>query len=204
MRRRGLLIAGAGAVIFGISFLVANSIVESDLLGPGAPDVSSIFESMFDTVTDEIRVAPGESVQVPYEIRVSDEPILWAVQILDYRPGDSLLITISDVFGDEHGRFVQKAEVKMDIVAASQDADTLRFFIMNTGDTTLSAVAMFVEEPDSEMFDSDSPIMSMMVTLAVSAFMLVIGLIVIVIGTAIFLIDLRRQQKMRQDDWPGY
>lgn len=201
MRRRGLLIAGTGAAIFGISFLVANSIVESNLVGPEAPDMSSMFESMFNTVTDEIRVAPGDSVQVPYDIRASDKPTLWATHILDHRPGDSLLIVISDIFGDEHGRFVQKEEVKMDMVTAGQDAGALNFIITNTGDTTISVVAMFAEDPDSGMFDPDSLVMSTMVPLAISATMLLVGLIVTVIGMAIFLIDLRRQQ--RRDDWPG-
>jgi len=202
MRRRGLIITGVGAVMLVAAFLSADAMIMSDLAGPAAIDISTILEGMFDMTTDEIRITSGESVDIPYHITRTDMPMMWAVQIIDYRPGDRLSITPSDEFGDSRQYSVvsQNEEIKFEVLEPK--SSDIIFSITNAGDDTIGVVLMIAEDPESGAFNPDSPVMSLVVPLAVMGFMLLLGLIVMIVGVVIVIVDLRRLKMQYDRDSP--
>jgi len=184
------------------AFLSADAMIMSDLAGPAAIDISTILEGMFDMTTDEIRITSGESVDIPYHITRTDMPMMWAVQIIDYRPGDRLSITPSDEFGDSRQYSVvsQNEEIKFEVLEPK--SSDIIFSITNAGDDTIGVVLMIAEDPESGAFNPDSPVMSLVVPLAVMGFMLLLGLIVMIVGVVIVIVDLRRLKMQYDRDSP--
>ena len=46
---------------------------------------------------------PGNMVYTSYSTFISDVPLLWGIQIIDYQNGDKLSDNISNIFGDSYG-----------------------------------------------------------------------------------------------------
>jgi len=197
MNKRGLVIAGVGAAIFGVSLVVAMSIVESDFAGPVGFDTDAVFEDMFDDITDEITVLPGSTERATYSVESDGVLVMWAVQMLDYEEGDSLLVTISGYDGTPHGTVVLDAELQIDAIE-SAGAGTLYFDMENAGSDSVRVIAMFSEDPNnSEMFtDPDSLFNKVVMPLAISGIIALVGLIILIVGLVIFLIDMRRRQRV--------
>ena len=224
VRRRGLVIAGIGTVMFVISFLVAGSILDSGFSGPMGFDAEYLFDGMFDEITDEIMVPAGGDISVPYEVGsgveraiVSDNGakdgsvIMWTVHILDPVPSDSLSVTASGSDGTPYGMHPMRNEMNFG-VAENVDSGLLELEISNTGSDPVYVIVMFSENPeDSELFtDPDSPLNAVVLPLATAGIMAFVGIIITIVGIAIFAVDVRRQrgQQYRQgrigrfDDWP--
>ena len=73
--------------------------------------IASLFEGVFDEISDEVQIMPGDSVYVSYGVFSQNVPILWGIQILDFQQGDKLSINISNIFGDNYGEFIQKEPI---------------------------------------------------------------------------------------------
>ena len=67
----------------------------------------TIFEGIFDEISNEIQIIPNHSAYVSCDEYFSNVLLLWGIQIIDYQPGDDLLINISNIFGDDYGEFIQ-------------------------------------------------------------------------------------------------
>jgi len=48
----------------------------------------TIFEGIFDEISNEIQIMPNNSAYVSYGAYFSNVLLLWGVQIIDYSPGD--------------------------------------------------------------------------------------------------------------------
>ncbi|MEK9682068.1 MAG: hypothetical protein VW081_04200 [Nitrosopumilus sp.] len=192
MKKRGPIITISGMVLVIVSLLIATSAIPTNVTGPGDFFVSSLFEEMFDDISDEIQIMPGDSSQFSYTTYSSDVPILWGIQIVDYQAGDELTISISNIFGDDYGTFIQNEPILFDALQISQ-SDTLNLEITNLGTRDVTIIIMFSEDPENSeaLTNPDSPVMSMVVPLMVSGILLILGISVLIIGVIVILVDLK-------------
>ena len=192
MKKRGLVITIIGMAFIGISLSIAVSAVPSDITSPNDLSMAAMFEEMFDEVTEEIQIIPGESAYVPYDVSSYDTSLLWGIQIVDYKSGDKLSIDISNIFDDDYGKFVMSEPVLFEALEITQ-SDALNFEITNIGSQTVNVVVMFSEDPanSNALSNPDSPVMNMVVPLLISGFLLVLGIIISIIGVIVILVDLK-------------
>ena len=192
MNKRGPIIAYVGFTMIFVSLIVAISAVPSNIPESDTLLISSLFEGIFDDVSEPFSVTPGDVVYTSYSTYVSDIPLLWGIQIIDYQNGDKLSVNIENIFGDSYGNYVQSDSVLFERIFVQQ-SDTINFEIKNTGSREIDFVIMFTEDPEnSDAFsNTDSSIMDMVLPLMVSGFLLILGIIVVLIGIIIILIDLK-------------
>ena len=192
MNKRGLIITIIGLVLVGVSLTVAASAIPSNVTGPNDLSMVTMFDGMFDEVTDELQIVPGESAYVSYGTSSYGSPLLWGIQLTEYETGDKLSITISNVFGDSYGEYVQSEPILFEMLEIVE-SDTLNFEIENIGQNTVHVIVMFSEDPENSdaLSNPNSPLMNMVLPLLISGFLLILGIIISIIGTIIILVDLK-------------
>jgi len=192
MKKRGLIIVIVGLVLVGVSLTVASSAIPSNVTGPGDLSMVDMFDGMFDEVTDELQIMPDESAYVSYVTTSYGSPLLWGIQIIDYDSGDVLSVTISNIFEDSYGEYIQSEPIMFEMINIVE-SDTLNFEIKNIGQDTIHAIVMFSEDPENSdaLSNPNSPLMAMIFPLLISGFLLVLGIIISIIGTIVILIDLK-------------
>ena len=192
MNKRASIIEFVGFAMIFISLIIAISAVPSNIPESDTLLISSLFEGIFDDVSEPFSITPGDVVYTSYSTYVSDIPLLWGIQIIDYQNGDKLSVNIENIFGDSYGNYIQSDSVLFERIFVQQ-SDTINFEIKNTGSREVDFVIMFTEDPDnSDVFsNTDSSIMDMVVPLMVSGFLLILGIIIVLIGIIIILIDLK-------------
>jgi len=166
------------------------AVVPSTAIGSTNFSVPSLFEGMFDEISDEIQIMSGDSVYVSYSTFSSNVPLLWGIQIIDYHSGDRLSISISNIFGDSYGEFIQDELILFEVLQITQ-SDTLNFEIQNLGPRNIVVVAMFSEDPKNSdaLSNPNSPMMNMIFPLVVSGIMLILGIIISIIGVLVIFVD---------------
>jgi hypothetical protein len=194
VKKRGPIISISGLVLIIISLSIASSIVPNDISEINNFS-NSLFEEMFDEITNEIQIMPGDSTYFSYTTFSSDVPLLWGIRIVDYQPGDKLSIKLSNIFGDDYGDFIQNDPILFEILNISQ-SDTLNLEIKNIGTRNVNLIAMFSEDPDNfdPLSNSNSSGMNTVLVLAFSGFLLILGIIISIIGTIVILVDLKNNQ----------
>ncbi|MFQ5497277.1 MAG: hypothetical protein ACE5DU_05260 [Nitrosopumilus sp.] len=200
MYKRGPIIAISGLVLVLVSLSIAMSVVPSDLGGSDNMVISSLFEEMFDKITNEILIKSGDTQFVPYSTISSDVSLLWGIQIIDYVSGDKLLIKISNIFGDNYGEFTQNEPIFFQMLEMTQ-SDTLNLEIHNLGTRDVSIIAVFSEDPEnSDTFSNpNSTVMNIILPLAISGILLIIGFIILIIGVIVILMDLKNNQNNKRN-----
>jgi len=198
MKKRGLVITIVGLVLVGISLSIAVSTIPSNISDPNDFSMAIMFEGMFDEITNEIQIMPGELAYVSYDASSYDAPLLWGIQIIDYKSGDALSINISNIFGDHYGKFVMSEPILFEALEIEQ-SDTLSFEIKNDGPRNVDVVVMFSEDPENSDVFSDSPMMNMMVSLVISGFLLILGIIISIIGVFVILVDLKNNSENKRN-----
>jgi uncharacterized membrane protein len=194
MKKYGPIIALVGFGLILISLLIAISSVPSNISEDETFLVSSLFEGMFDDVSETFQIMPGDVIYTSYTTSLSDVPLLWGIQIIDYQYGDMLYIQISNIFGDSYGEFIQNDSVLFTTTIIDQ-SDTLNFQIENTGTRIIDTVVMFSEDPEnSDAFsNSNSPMMDMLLPLIISGFLIILGIIILLIGIIVTILDLKNK-----------
>ena len=192
MKKRGLFIMVVGLMLIGISLSIATSIIPSTITGPNDLSMAAMFEEMFDEITTEIQIMPGEFAYVSYDASIYNAPLLWGIQLTEYETGDKLSIKISNVFGDSYGEYVQSEPILFEMLEIVE-SDTLNFEIKNIGQNTVHVIVMFSEDPENSdaLSNPNSPLMNMVLPLLISGFLLILGIIISIIGTIIILVDLK-------------
>ena len=200
MNNLGTIIVFVGFGLIIVSLVIAISAVPSDIPESETFLISSLFDGLFDDVSEPFQIMPGNVIYASYSTYLSDVSLLWGIQIIDYQNGDKLLINISNIFGDSYGKFVQSDSVIFERIFVEQ-SDTLNFEIENIGNQDLDFVIMFTEDPEnSDIFlNSDSSTMQMVVPLMISGFMLILGIIIIIIGIIIIMVDLKNNFKNKRN-----
>ena len=82
-----------------------------------------------------------------------------------------------------------------------QQSDTLNFEIKNISSSEINFVIMFNEDPENStaFSNGNSPVMDMIVPLMVSGFLLILGIIVVLFGIIITLIDIKNNFKNKRN-----
>ena len=194
MKKYGPIITLVGFSLILISLLIAISSVPSNISEDETFLVSSLFEGMFDDVSETFQIMPGDVIYTSYTTSLSDVPLLWGIQIIDYQYGDMLYIQISNIFGDSYGEFIQNDSVLFTTTIIDQ-SDTLNFQIENTGTRIIDTVVMFSEDPEnSDAFSNpNSPMMDMLLPLIISGFLIILGIIILLIGIIVTILDLKNK-----------
>ena len=148
MIKRGPIIAISGIAMILISVSLAATIVPSNVTGPGNFSMSNLFEGMFNEISNEIEIMPGDTAFFSYSTLSSDVPLMWGIQIIDFESGDELSVNISNIFGDEYGKFVQDEPILFELLQITQ-SDTLNFELTNLGSESVTVVLMFSEDPEN-------------------------------------------------------
>lgn len=192
MNKRGLIITIVGLVLVGVSLGVASSAIPSNVTGPNDLSMVTMFDGMFDEVTDELQIAPGESAYVSYDTSSRGVPLLWGTQLIEYETGDMLSITITNIFGDGKGEYIQSDPILFEMVETIE-FDTLNFEIKNIGQNTVYVIVMFSEDPGNSdaLSNPNSSLMNMVFSLLISGLLFILGIIISIIGTIIILVDLK-------------
>lgn len=196
MRRRGLIVTGIGFALVVASFGIVYTIFpSSDSAMSEELFVLRLFEGLFDQVTDESVIYPQTSAVFSYSGHNADVPLIWGVQILDFEEGDSVTVSVSNIYGDDFGSVQSSDPVVFDTLVIAGH-DSYSFEVTNDGDRPVTAMMMFIEDPENSetLNDPDSPLLGIAIPLIVSGAVLIIGIIVMVVGTVIFVVDWKKEK----------
>ena len=198
VKKRGPIISILGLVLVVISLSIVTSVVPNDI-----SEINNfsdmLFEEMFDETTDEIQIMPGDSAYFSYSTFSSDVPLLWGVRIVDYQSGDKISINLSNIFGDDYGDFIQNDPIIFEVLDIAR-SDTLNLEVKNIGARNVNVMAMFSDDPENfdPLSNSDSLSMNVVLVLAISGLVLIVGIVVSVIGTIVILVDLKNNQNNKR------
>mgnify|MGYP006225010541 FL=1 len=200
MNKRGTIILLVGLTMIMVSLLIAISAVPSNISESDTFLVSSLFEGMFDDVSEYYQIMPGNIIYASYSTSVSDVPLLWGTQIIDYQYGDGLSISVSNIFGDSYGEFIQDDSILFNMISIQQ-SDTLDFQIKNIGTRTIDVVVMFSEDPENSnaISNPNSSMMDMVSSLIISGFLIILGIIITIVGIIITIIDLKNKLENKRN-----
>ena len=194
MNKRGPIIAFVGFTMIFVSLIVAISVVPSDISKSDTFLISSLFEGIFDNVSEPFQIMPGNIVYTSYSTSLSDVPLLWGIQIIDYQYSDKLSINVSNIFDDSYGEFIQDDSILFNTILIEQ-SDTINFQIENIGTRTVDVIVMFSEDPENSngISNTNSPMMDIVLPLMISGFLIILGIIITIIGIIIMMFDLKNK-----------
>jgi len=159
-----------------------------------------MFEGMFDQISDNIQILPGESGYFSYSAKLSNIPLLWGVQIVNYQDGDKLTVSISNIYGDDYGVFSQDGPIIFEMLEIHQ-SDTLNFEIQNHGSRMIDVVVMLSEDPDNSdaLSNPNSPFMNKILPLAISGILIILGIIILLVGSVLSFVDWKNLQNNKRN-----
>jgi len=194
VNKRGPIIAFVGFTMIFVSLIVAISVVPSNISESDTFLISSLFEGMFDNVSEPFQIMPGNIVYTSYSTSLSDVPLLWGIQIIDYQYSDKLSINVSNIFDDSYGEFIQDDSILFNTILIEQ-SDTINFQIENIGTRTVDVIVMFSEDPENSngISNTNSPMMDIVLPLMISGFLIILGIIITIIGIIIMMFDLKNK-----------
>ena len=193
MNKRGPIITFVGFTLIFVSLIIAISTVPSNISESDTFLISSLFEGMFDNVSEPFQIMPGNIVYTSYSTSLSNVPLLWGIQIIDYQYSDKLSINVSNIFDDSYGEFIQDDSILFNTILIEQ-SDTLNFQIENIGPRTVDVIVMFSEDSDNSdgISNPNSPMMDMILPLMISGFLLISGIFILIIGIVVTILELKK------------
>ncbi|CAE6504921.1 MAG: hypothetical protein QXE84_01495 [Candidatus Nitrosotenuis sp.] len=194
MNKRGIIVSVVGLLMIIGSFAIAASLLGSDGFD-GEMSIPSLLEGMFDQVTDNTQLQPGESMSFEFDASQDTKNILWGMQITDYQSGDKVQVSITNIYGDKFGTFQSDQPAFFETLKITQ-SESLNFNVENKGSRTITFVMMFTKNPgENERFsDPDSPLNKTLVPLAAIGILLILGIIVVCAGVIITVFDYKKRQ----------
>ena len=201
MNKRGPIVGLAGVIITIASFLAVLSMIPAfQPAVNGEFLLPNLLDGMFSEVSDEVEIFPGNSYTFSYSSSVSEIPLLWGLQIADYQDGDSSVVTVSNIYGDNFGTFSLDGPVLFDMFVVP-NTNSINFLVENTGDRPIITLMMFAEDPDNSdvLSDPNSPLLSTLIPLAIAGIILIIGVIVIIAGAILMIIDWRKTKNQSRN-----
>ena len=198
MNKKGIIISIIGVLLIMISLSIATLSIPSSISKSDTFSVPLLFEGMFDDVSNEVEIMPGNSAYFSYSVSSSNIPLMWGIQITDYQSRDKLSIKISNIFDDDYGTFIQDEPVLFEVLEITT-SDTLNFEIENIGTDDVHVVMMFSEDPENSdaLSNPNSPVMKMIFPLLVSGILVILGLIVLIVGLLVLFLDWKNYQNKR-------
>lgn len=200
MKKRGPIIGICGISLIIISISIMISVLPNDITDSGDFFIPSMFEGMFDQISDNIQILPGESGYFSYSAKLSNIPLLWGVQIVNYQDGDKLTVSISNIYGDDYGVFSQDGPIIFEMLEIHQ-SDTLNFEIQNHGSRMIDVVVMLSEDPDNSdaLSNPNSPFMNKIMPLAISGILIILGIIILLVGSVLSFVDWKNIQNNKRN-----
>lgn len=195
IKKRGIYVAIGGAVLIVAAFAITMSIIEDQGFDQVGFSLSDMLEGMFDQVSDKTQLAPGETAYFPFDASADTKMLFWGVQILNYQSGDSVLVSVSNIYGDDFGQFNTDQPAFFETMEIEYGG-SYNFNVENTAGRTITVVMMFTKNPqDSNAFsDPNSPLSKTLVPLAISGVLLIIGIIAVIAGVVIIIIDYKKRR----------
>jgi len=193
MKKRGPIVAIAGAVMIVIAASIAYSVMPRMSSDSPGGDLFPSPESLFDTVSDKVTIDAGTVYTFSHTASAAKVPLMWGVHIMDYNPNDMVGITISNIFNDKFGSFTDNDPIFIKSFDVPK-ADTYSFNVENKGKEPITVVMLFTENPEKSkaLTDPNSPFVKNILPLAEAGFLLIIGIIVILSGAVLSVIDWRK------------
>lgn len=193
MKKRGPIVTIAGAVMVMIAASIAYSVMPQMSSDGSGADFFPSPESLFDSVSDKITIDAGTVYTFSHTASSAHVPLMWGVHIMDYNPNDVIAVSISNIFGDKFGSFTDNDPIFIKSFDVPK-ADTYSFNVENTGKTPITVVMLFTENPEKSkaLTDPNSPFVKNILPLAEAGFLLIIGIIVILSGAVLSVIDWRK------------
>jgi len=190
-----------GLILATSSLIMMSSILPDDIPQNEELHIPTLFKGMFNQVSDEIQILPGTSGYYSYNVKSSDVSVLWGAQIIDYQNDDKISVNISNIFGDQYGVFPQTSPIIFETLEISA-SDTLNFELQNQGSRIVNVVLMFSEEPkNSDSFSNpNSPLMTMILPIAISGILFILGILVFCIGIIVYLVDRKNVQNNKRNN----
>ena len=200
MNKRGPVITFVGFSMIVFSLIIAISAVPSSISESDTFLVSSLFEGMFDDVSEPFQIVPGNVIYTSYSTYLSDVSLLWGIQIIDYQYEDRLSINVSNIFDDSYGEFIQDDSIFFNTILIEQ-SDSLNFKIENIGTRTVDVIVMFSEDPENSngISNPNSSMMDMVLPLMISGFLIILGIIITLIGVIIMMFDLKNKLENKRN-----
>jgi uncharacterized membrane protein len=191
MKKRGPIILIAGTIMIILAASMAYSIMPQEQGTNG--DFFPSPESLFDNVSDKVTIDAGNVYTFSHTVTTAGVPLMWGVHIVDYNPDDTVEISISNIFGDKFGSFDESDPIFIKSFDVSK-ADTYNFNIENKGKEPITVVMLFTENPEKSkaLTDPNSPFVKNIIPLAEAGFLLIIGIIVVIAGIVLSVMDWRK------------
>lgn len=195
MKKRGPIVMIIGAALISIAFVTSYSIMEKVGLSSGTGGFFPSPESMFDQVSEKETIDPGNAYAFSHTTSSSQVPLMWGIYITDYKSSDRVAVNVTNIFGDKFGSFEDGEPIFIKSFMIPK-VDTYSFNVENTGSSPLTVMAMFTENPakSKALTDPNSPFNKNIVPLAAAGFMLIIGIIAIIAGIILGVIDWKKNR----------
>lgn len=195
MKKRGLIVMIVGGIMIVSAIAIAYSVIQR--LGPGITQEGFFpsAESMFDEVTDKQIIESGTSYTFSHTAASSGVPLMWSLYITDYKPDDRVQVSVSNMFGDKFGSYQEGDPIFIKSFMIPK-VDTYSFYVENKGSGTVTVKMMYTENPaKSKAFSNpNSPFYQNIVPLATSGLLLIMGIIVLVSGIIVSVMDWKRSK----------
>ncbi|WP_101477329.1 hypothetical protein [Candidatus Nitrosotalea bavarica] len=192
MKKRGPIILITGTIMIILAASVAYSIIPQEQQGTNG-DFFPSPESLFDNVSDKVTIDAGNVYIFSHTVNTAGVPLMWGVHIVDYTPNDNIGISISNIFGDKFGSFVEGDPIFIKSFDVSK-ADTYNFNVENKGKEPITVVMLFTENPEKSkaLTDPNSTFVKNIIPLAEAGFLLIVGIIVVIAGIILSVMDWRK------------
>jgi hypothetical protein len=194
IKKRGIYVTIGGVVLIVSAFVITMSVMEGKGLDQNNFSLPDVLEGMFDQVSDKTQIMPGETASFSVDA-TGTQMLLWGIQILDYQNDHSALVSITNIFGDNFGKYTVDQPAKFETIAIEK-SDIYSFNVENTANRPLVIIMMFKKNPqDSDPFaDPNSQLSKTLVPLAISGSLFIIGIITIIAGATIIIIDYKKSR----------
>lgn len=195
MKKRGVIVSLAGVAMLVISFSIAISILESSGISDNEFLLPDVLKDAFDQVSEKTQIQPGDTAYFSFDASSDTRTLLWGFQIMDSQMGQGLVISISNIYGDDFGQFTTNQPVFFETLEVTR-SDVYNFNVENKGSDPVTLVMMFTENPDDSksVINPNSPLGKSLLPLAASGTFFITGIVTTMAGIIIIIIDYRKNR----------
>jgi hypothetical protein len=195
MRRRGILVSLAGVAMLIISFSIAISILQSSGMSGDEFLLPDVLKDAFDQVSEKTQIMPGGTAYFSFDASDGTKTLLWGIQTMSPQMGDSLSVSISNIYGDDFGTFKSDQPVFFQTLDIATP-DVYNFNVENNGDKPITVVMMFTKNPDesNSAINPNSPLGKSLLPLAASGTFFIAGIVTTIVGIIIIIVDYRKNR----------
>jgi hypothetical protein len=194
MKKRGPILIITGIILIILPVSVTYSVVMPTVQsGSNGNNPFPFLESMFDNSTEKIRIEAGDAYTFSHTVNTGGVPLMWGLHIIDFKPDQSVSISISNIFGDKFGTFVEGEPVFIKSFIPPK-IDTYSFKIENKGKEPITVIMLFTEDPEKSkaLTDPNSPFVKTIIPLAIAGIVLIVGIIIMISGIILSIVDWRK------------